>query len=230
MTLVSQISDVLVDIGTEFKAVRTEKQNADADLTAIAGLDSTSAGTLATDGSGWIKKTYAQFKTALSLTKSDVGLANVDNTSDANKPISTATQTALDGKQASLGFTPENTANKGVASGYASLDGAGKVPSSQLPAYVDEVQEYANFAALPSSGQQTGIIYVTIDNGKTFRWSGSAYTEISASPGTTDAVPEGSSNLYYTQTRVDNRINSLLDAQMGDETTDFAAIFAAALV
>jgi hypothetical protein len=33
-----------------------------------------------------------------SLTKTDVGLANVDNTSDANKPISTATQTALNGK------------------------------------------------------------------------------------------------------------------------------------
>lgn len=33
------------------------------------------------------------------LTKSSVGLGNVDNTSDANKPISTATQTALDGKQ-----------------------------------------------------------------------------------------------------------------------------------
>jgi hypothetical protein len=32
------------------------------------------------------------------VTKSDVGLGNVDNTSDANKPISTATQTALDGK------------------------------------------------------------------------------------------------------------------------------------
>jgi hypothetical protein len=30
------------------------------------------------------------------ITKSDVGLGNVDNTSDANKPISTATQTALD--------------------------------------------------------------------------------------------------------------------------------------
>jgi hypothetical protein len=36
------------------------------------------------------------------LTKSDVGLGNVDNTSDANKPISTATQTALNGKQDSL--------------------------------------------------------------------------------------------------------------------------------
>lgn len=32
----------------------------------------------------------------IDLTKSDVGLSNVDNTSDANKPISTATQTALD--------------------------------------------------------------------------------------------------------------------------------------
>lgn len=32
------------------------------------------------------------------LTKADVGLANVDNTSDASKPVSTATQTALDAK------------------------------------------------------------------------------------------------------------------------------------
>lgn len=38
----------------------------------------------------------------IDLTKSDVGLSNVDNTSDASKPISTATQTALDGKQATL--------------------------------------------------------------------------------------------------------------------------------
>lgn len=36
------------------------------------------------------------------LTKTSLGLSNVDNTSDANKPISTATQTALDSKQATL--------------------------------------------------------------------------------------------------------------------------------
>lgn len=36
---------------------------------------------------------------AVVITKSTVGLANVDNTSDANKPISTATQTALNNKQ-----------------------------------------------------------------------------------------------------------------------------------
>lgn len=34
----------------------------------------------------------------VTLNKTDVGLANVDNTSDANKPVSTATQTALDAK------------------------------------------------------------------------------------------------------------------------------------
>lgn len=44
--------------------------------------------------------------------KNFVGLGNVDDTSDLNKPISTATQIALNAKQDTLGFTPENTANK----------------------------------------------------------------------------------------------------------------------
>ena len=39
---------------------------------------------------------------AVSLVKGDVGLGNVDNTADADKPVSTATQTALDAKQATL--------------------------------------------------------------------------------------------------------------------------------
>ena len=41
-------------------------------------------------------------KTWAALTKNDVGLGNVDNTSDANKPISSATQTALNGKEPTL--------------------------------------------------------------------------------------------------------------------------------
>lgn len=39
---------------------------------------------------------------AVTLVKNDVGLGNADNTSDAAKPISTATQSALDGKAASI--------------------------------------------------------------------------------------------------------------------------------
>lgn len=44
------------------------------------------------------RATVTELKTGLALTKSDVGLGNVDNTSDANKPVSTATSTALSGK------------------------------------------------------------------------------------------------------------------------------------
>jgi hypothetical protein len=65
-------------------------QPADADLTAIAALDATTAGVIASDGAGWIKKTYAQFKTALGLMKADVGLGNVDNTADAAKSVASA--------------------------------------------------------------------------------------------------------------------------------------------
>jgi hypothetical protein len=110
-------------------------------------------------------------------------------------------QTALDGKQAALGFTAENAAQKGVAGGYAGLDGTGKVPAAQLPAYVDDVVEAADFASLPGTGE-TGKIYVTLDNNKSWRWSGSAYVEISPSPGSTDSVTEGATNLYHTAARV----------------------------
>lgn len=155
-------------------------QPKDSDLTTIAAIDSSLTGVLASDGSGWLRKTYTALKTAIGLTKSDVGLSNVDNTSDTAKPISTATQTALNAKQNSLGFTPENSANKGSANGYADLDSNGLIPSSQLPSYVDDVIEVANFAALPGTGE-TGKIYVTKDDNKTYRWSGTAYVEISAS-------------------------------------------------
>ena len=69
---------------------------------------------------------------------------------------------------------------KGAANGVATLDSNGLIPSSQLPSYVDDVIEAANFAALPAEGED-GKIYVTLDDNKTFRWGGSAYTEISAS-------------------------------------------------
>ena len=46
---------------------------------------------------------------AVTLSKSDVGLGNVDNTSDVNKPISTATQTALNAKVGSVTTGIANT-------------------------------------------------------------------------------------------------------------------------
>jgi len=91
--------------------------------------------------------------------------------------------------------------------GLARLDGSGLIPAALLPSYVDDVLEFANLAAFPATGE-SGKIYVARDNGKTYRWSGSAYIEISASPGSTDAVPEGSVNLYFSQARARQSISA----------------------
>lgn len=86
-----------------------------------------------------------------------------------------------------IGYTPENVVNRGAVNGYASLDGSGKVPTSQLPSFVSEAVEYANYAALPATGS-TSIIYVTADNRKTYRWSGTGYIEVGGSSGTADTA------------------------------------------
>ncbi len=80
---------------------------------------------------------------------------------------------------------------KGVAGGLAELDSSGHVPSSQLPSYVDDVLEYPSKNNFPAVGE-TGKIYVTLDTNLTYRWSGSAYVEISPSL----ALGETSSTAY----------------------------------
>jgi len=144
-------------------------------------------------------------------TKAQVGLSavpNVDATNPSNitqdsthRFVTDAEKSTWNGKQAALGFTPEDSANKGAANGYCPLDSGAKIASTYLPSFVDDVLEYANLTAFPGTGE-TGKIYVTLDTNKTYRWSGSAYVEISASPGSTDAVTEGSTNLYFTAARV----------------------------
>lgn len=76
------------------------KQPIDADLTAIGDLAPTNDDTIQRKGGVWVARSMAQIKTDLALVKGDVGLGNVDNTADTAKPVSTAQQTALDGKAA----------------------------------------------------------------------------------------------------------------------------------
>lgn len=56
----------------------------------------------------------------------------------------------------------------------------GKVPASQLPSFVDDVVDYANLAAFPTTGEASKI-YVTLDTNLTYRWTGTAYVQISDS-------------------------------------------------
>lgn len=68
----------------------------------------------------------------------------------------------------------------GVAGGVATLGGDGKVPSAQLPSFVDDVIEANSQTAFPKTGE-AGKIYVALDTNLTYRWSGSGYVEISQS-------------------------------------------------
>ena len=80
----------------------------------------------------------------------------------------------------------------------------GKVPSSQLPSYVDDIIEVANYAALPATGE-TGKIYVTIDNNKIFRWTGSTYVEIIDSAAVWGAITGTLSSQTDLQTALDTK-------------------------
>ena len=81
------------------------------------------------------------------------------------------------------------TSAKGAKNGVASLDENGKVPSAQLPSFVDDVLEgyisddaatfYKDSAKSSAYSPETGKIYVDFNNNKTYRWSGTKYIVIS---------------------------------------------------
>ena len=137
----------------------------------ITNLTTDLAGKEPTITAGTTAQYWRGDKSWQTLDKTAVGLSNVDNTSDASKPISTATQTALNAKadktttiSAGTGLTgggdlsanrtlsanfgtsagtiaqgndsritgAEQTANKGAANGYASLNSSTLVPTAQL--------------------------------------------------------------------------------------------------
>ena len=87
-----------------------------------------------------------------------------------------ADQAALDVIVAQNGVNGIN-ASIGIANGVASLDGAGLVPASQLPSYVDDVLEFANLASFPATGEASKI-YIALDTDKQYRWASTVYVQI----------------------------------------------------
>lgn len=116
----------------------------------------------ASDVSAWAKS-----DTKPSYTKSEIGLDNVTNDAQVKR------------------------SEMGAAEGVATLDTAGKIPSSQLPSYVDDVLEYAGKSSFPATGE-TGKIYVDTSTNLSWRWGGTTYVEISPSL----ALGETSSTAY----------------------------------
>ena len=84
---------------------------------------------------------------------------------------------------------------KGAADGVASLDASGKVPSAQLPSFVDDVvegwlyngqfwEESSHTTVIPP---ESGKIYVDLHTNTSWRWTGTQFTEISQSAAVTGA-------------------------------------------
>ncbi len=124
--------------------------------------DANKQNSLATDGSGVKYPTVDAVNTKVS---------NIDNTSDLNKPISTATQTALNLK--------ENTANKNIANGYAGLGSDGKLISSQLPSItITDTFVVGSQSAMLSLVAETGDVAVRTDVNKSFILQGDTPSDL----------------------------------------------------
>jgi len=105
----------------------------------------------------------------VTLTKSDLGLANVDNTSDANKPISSATQTALDAKVDSNAAISAGTATKITYDAKGLVTAGTTLDVTDIPTFTP---------ASAGAGGTTGGVPVSLagDQGKYLRADGTWQT------------------------------------------------------
>ena len=157
---------------------------------------------------GTVKYTQEE-KTKLSVIEDGANKTVVDsalNSTSANPVQNKAVKTELDKKvpttrtvngkalSANVTLTADDVdaipaIQKGANNGVAELDENGKVPSAQLPSYVDDVIEgyisggkfYKESGHTTELTGEAGKIYTDLATNKTYRWGGSAFTEISAS-------------------------------------------------
>lgn len=180
-------------------------------------------GTIAANGTDVAVKGLKALAYKDSLTKADVGLGNVDNTADEEKPISTATQAALDKKQASLTAAQLNAVNSGITSGKVSTyDGyqakiddkytkpTDGIPKTDLASSVQASLAKAD-SALQShqsvkleSGTDNGTLKLTVngtatDNIAVKNLGSAAFTSAS------DYAAAADLENYYTKTESDGR-------------------------
>lgn len=143
----------------------------DADIATKAKVDAKqdkvlANGILKGDGQGAISAAETQEVELVTLTKADVGLGNVDNTSDLSKPISTATQTALNGKQAKITASGllKGNGSGGVTAAVAGTDYLKTAPVTSVNSKTGAVKLVASdVSAMPA------VAVTTADNGKFLR-------------------------------------------------------------
>ena len=93
----------------------------------------------------------------------------------SNLDASVVTNVAYDSVTQKLTLTINGTTSD--IARIATLDGNGKIPASQLPSYVDDLEEYDTLSDFPATGEADKI-YVAKDTGFTYRWSGTQYVRL----------------------------------------------------
>lgn len=205
-------------------AVQASLEKADSALQSHQSITTGSVnGTIAANGTDVAVKGLGSLAYKNALTKADVGLGNVDNTSDEEKPISTATQAALDKKQASLTATQLNAVNSGITAGKVSTyDGyqsqisdkytkpTNGIPETDLAGDVQTSLAKAN-SALQShqtvkleSGTNNGTLKLTVNGTATDNIAVTNLGSAAFTAASNYATAAELSN-YYTKTESDNR-------------------------
>lgn len=172
------------------------KQPLDSDLTTIAGLTPTDSDLLQRISGAWANRTPAQVKISLSLDKADVGLVNANNTSDANKPVSTAQQSALDLKADLDDVAPRTKAfassgRQTVVVGPCNTSGSWTLCPVEyrvtIPAEVGDILHWTPRIIAGIAGGDAEIDVASVVSGVAARFYSS---------GTTSQAPNGHGGLY----------------------------------
>lgn len=163
------------------------------------------------------------------LNKDDIGLSNVDNTSDLNKPVSTATQNALDAKQDVLTAGTNITINDNTISAAFSLQPALDYTNTKISEYntttvqpivadVDDLNTAVgniNQDITNIEGQLENIDPIVTANSQAIEDLRDDVDEVRAEVEAIDLTP------YATSTEVDNKIaDAMADEQVQDEAME----------
>ena len=155
---VDNTSDAGKPISTAQQTALNGKQDLDSDLTAIAALSPTNDDLIQRKSGAWTNRTPAQFKTDLSLTKFDVGLGNVDNTSDVSKTFSTSQ--IISGTFADARISQSSVTQHQAALSIASSQVTGTKTSSYISDFNEAAQDATGSIMLGSNG-----VVVTYNDG-----------------------------------------------------------------
>lgn len=159
---------------------------------------------LSVDDVDGLSQKFSFFTNALGEKISDI-TANPDtgiafNKTNPANPVITENKPLWDEIRNKPTSFPTTSHNHSLSDIIGLIDGGGKITSSLLPSYVDDVLEFSTLGSFPSPGE-TGKIYIALDTNLSYRWSGSIYIQIVSSPGSTDSLAEGSINKYFTEDR-----------------------------